>query len=329
MSHSWPISGHGDDPKIGDLSVGTWAVAGFFVISGYLIASSRSRSAIGPFLWRRFLRIFPGLWVCLLFTVAVFVPIAEIREGYGLFVPISDRVNYIVTNGLLVPDHFSIDGTLATVPFAYAWNGSLWTLLYEVGCYLLIAALLSLAVVRRRPSLVAATFVICVSLAVIDQKVRPLPSHRVGTAVGLATFFLAGSLVYVYGRRIPHHWLLGVAAIGTLVGLAYAHQASVAAAVPLAYTCMWLGVVLPLQRVGRTNDISYGVYIYAFPAQQILAVYLASKVGIGGFVALSIALTVPFAAASWFLVERPAMQLKRLGRRSALTPAVEAVVRSD
>jgi peptidoglycan/LPS O-acetylase OafA/YrhL len=329
VSHAWPVGGYGKDPKIGDMSVGTWAVAGFFVISGYLIASSRSHSSIMPFLWRRFLRIFPGLWVCLLFTVAVFVPIAEAREGHEMFVPISDRVSYVVSNGLLVPDHFSVDGTLATVPFAHTWNGSLWTLLYEVGCYLLIAALLSIVLVRRLPSLIAGAFALCSILAIVDQKVRPLPSHRLGTLVGLATFFLAGSVLYLYGRRIPHHWTLGVAAIGTLIGLAYAHEASVAAAIPLAYTCMWLGIVLPFQRIGRVNDISYGVYIYAFPVQQILAVYLASKVGIGGFIALSIALTVPFAAASWFIVDHPALQFKRLRRRPAMTPAVDTAVRSD
>ena len=73
VSHAWPLGGFGRDPQIGGIAVGRWAVAGFFVISGYLIASSRGRTPFLTFLWRRFLRIFPGLWVCLLVTVLVFV----------------------------------------------------------------------------------------------------------------------------------------------------------------------------------------------------------------------------------------------------------------
>ena len=63
VSHAWPIGGFGNDPHIGDLSFGGWAVAGFFAISGFLITSSRLRSSFSAYLWRRMLRIFPGLWV--------------------------------------------------------------------------------------------------------------------------------------------------------------------------------------------------------------------------------------------------------------------------
>jgi peptidoglycan/LPS O-acetylase OafA/YrhL len=317
VSHAWPLGGFADDPELGDMSPGGWAVAGFFAISGYLIASSRTRASMGSFLWRRFLRIFPGLWVCLLFTAVVFVPIAAAREGGSPIVPVGPRVSWLVSNGLLVPDHYGIAGTLAHTPYEGVWNGSLWTLLYEVGCYLLLGLMLSLAVVRRHPQVVGLAFLVAVALTVIDEKITPLPSHRVATAAWLATFFLAGSLAYLYAHRIPMHWALGVGAGAILVVAAVFDDARVSAALPLAYLCLWLGVVLPFQRVGRVNDISYGVYIYAFPVQQLLALYGAQTVGLAGFVILSIVATLPFAAASWLLVERHAMRLKRVPRRSA------------
>jgi peptidoglycan/LPS O-acetylase OafA/YrhL len=75
---------------------------------------------------------------------------------------------------------------------------------------------------------------------------------------------------------------------------------------------LYLGVVLPFARVGAVNDVSYGMYIYAFPLQLVLAVIVGTTLPTWAFVLVSIAITAPFAAASWFLVEKPAMRLKRL-----------------
>ena len=85
--------------------------------------------------------------------------------------------------------------------------------------------------------------------------------------------------------------------------------------------CFWLGVVLPLQRVGHVNDISYGVYIYAFPVQQLLVLFGAAGLGIVPFVLLAFAVTYPLAALSWFLVEKPAIALGK--------PKLKPVVRVE
>ena len=63
--------------------------------------------------------------------------------------------------------------------------------------------------------------------------------------------------------------------------------------------------VLGLAREGKLPaDLSYGVYIYAFPIQQLLVTY--------GHLnhATAILAVIPFAAMSWFLVEKPALKLK-------------------
>ncbi len=56
--------------------LGTIAVYGFFGISGYLIAGSATRNSVGRYLWQRFLRIVPALWVCLVVTAFAFGAIA-------------------------------------------------------------------------------------------------------------------------------------------------------------------------------------------------------------------------------------------------------------
>src|SRR3954451_5058370 len=70
-SHSFALGGFGPDPfgriTEGQHNLGAIAVSLFFLLSGFLITRSvlRSRS-VGRFLWHRFLRVFPGYWVCLL-----------------------------------------------------------------------------------------------------------------------------------------------------------------------------------------------------------------------------------------------------------------------
>jgi peptidoglycan/LPS O-acetylase OafA/YrhL len=59
------------------------------------------------------------------------------------------------------------------------------------------------------------------------------------------------------------------------------------------------------------NDLSYGVYIYAFPIQQLLASFGLARLNPIVFFVIATAATVPLAALSWFLVERRAISLKR------------------
>ena len=70
--HAVGLGGFGQIWTINDNSIGTLAVYGFFGISGFLIAGSAVRNGPWRYLWQRFLRIFPGFWVCLILTALVF-----------------------------------------------------------------------------------------------------------------------------------------------------------------------------------------------------------------------------------------------------------------
>ncbi|MFV0407201.1 MAG: acyltransferase family protein [Propioniciclava sp.] len=58
--------------------LGGWSVAGFFVISGYLIAGSRMRSSWWSYSIRRLARIYPGYWVQVLVVALLFAPLATL-----------------------------------------------------------------------------------------------------------------------------------------------------------------------------------------------------------------------------------------------------------
>jgi peptidoglycan/LPS O-acetylase OafA/YrhL len=318
VSHASPLGGYGDDPRLAGQGLGLWAVAGFFAISGYLIAVSRMHTSFREFVFRRFLRIYPGYIVCLLVTVLFFAPFS-VLIGPGS-ISWHSAGSYVGSNILLKVEQNGIRDTLTTVPYGDAWNGSLWTLFYEFVCYLLIGALLTVVAGWRKPSVIAA---FCVTAAAAVYEAHRGATGTIADLTFLAAIFLAGSLLALYADRVPIDWRLGVGTLVLLPLSSQLHFMPVLGAIAAAYACLWLGVVLPFQRVGRRNDISYGVYIYAFPVQQLLALSLGHRLPLELSVLLAIACTLPFAAASWFLVEKRALALKH--RRPIPAHAATAV----
>jgi peptidoglycan/LPS O-acetylase OafA/YrhL len=77
----------------------------------------------------------------------------------------------------------------------------------------------------------------------------------------------------------------------------------------------------PLQRFGVRGDFSYGIYIYAWPVQQLVVLLLGSSIAWYTNVLLAFPLTLLLAVLSWHLIEKPALNLKK-SRKPA--PMVES-----
>lgn len=316
VSHSRPIGGFGPDPRFGDVNLGALAVGGFFTISGFLITASRLNSSFLGYGWRRARRIMPGFWVCLLVTAFVLAPVtAAVRGGWTL----AASTEYVVRQSLLYrAGSFTIGDTLAGVPYP-TWNASLWTLFYEASCYVVVGVLVFSALFRRRAWPTLAAFALSTVVAWISYAYG-----TPGTAGLLAVFlpwFLAGATLLRFADRIPLTWWGATVMAVVLAVMAWGGVVRLVAALPVAYLCLWLGVALPVRthRICVRNDISYGMYLYAFPVQQLLLVLGAQRVGALAFTAASVGMTVPAAWGSWLLVERPALRWKLHRLRAAMS----------
>lgn len=317
VSHAYPLGGFGPDPVLAGNTIGGWAVAGFFAISGYLIAGSRRRSTLKTYARSRFLRIFPGLWFCLLVIVGIFVPLSA-HHGAGT-PSLGSVLSFLTSNGTLIGRNYGIAGTLTTVPYKSAWDGSLWTLTHEVACYVLIGLLMLAPWFRRVGWLTVAVFVAFAALNLANSAFSFQPStSRPSEFLGLAIFFLAGAALESTGVPFRSDVALA-AALALALSILFIPWPASFYAIPFAYICLWLGVVLPLQRVGRVNDLSYGVYIYSFPVEQLISLYGGNAHGVVFYTLLALVLTFPFAAISWFAVEKPCLRRKRKSGR--LLPA--------
>lgn len=318
FAHSWHIVGAGNGPTFRGENLGGWAVAGFFGISGYLITASRFSNRIGPYLIHRAARIFPAFIVCLILMAFLFAPIAYARQHgslAGFMSAPTTPFNSIFANLSLRIVSYDIAGTPAGVPYPGAWNGSLWTLYFEFMCYLLVAFLGVLPLVRKSPWPIVCAFVVSVALWANIETLRPFMQSNSDfeLAARLIPYFLGGAVVQVLSHRIGIHKVAGPAAVllAAAVLLWVPGFGGQLAAPFIAYAVLWISTWLPQPAVISRHDISYGAYIYAFPVQQLLAVFGAHHWGVWWFTLAATLVTVPFAAASWLLIERPVMRRAR------------------
>lgn len=130
-----------------------------------------------------------------------------------------------------------------------------------------------------------------------------------GSRFGL--MFLAGSLIWQYQHRLPVGAPLIAFAVAVIVMASFLPNYRIFAALPLAYLILLCGALIRAPLLRFSNDISYGVYIYAFPLQQVLALAHAYDLGIPTYAVLTALATLPVATLSWFLVERPIMRLSK------------------
>lgn len=331
LVHSFPLGGfnRGRDPTTswlnGQETLGGIAVGGFFVISGFLISRSLSSSSSLPkYLWRRCLRIFPGFWVCLLVTAFVFGPAVSLLDQgtvFGYLTAEPSPWDYVRQNFWLKVRQYDIGGVLADTPYgrseASVFNGSLWTLIYEFKLYVGLGILGALGFVRRDRKLLQLLLagIWLVQLAEVLSPGWPAQIINVFAdlqLVRLTLMFLLGAMLFLYRDLVVMSRRGATLAAAALMVSVPLGIYPVVGTVALAYLWLWLAVRLPLRSFARHGDFSYGLYIYAFPVQQLCAVLGVNRLGLLPYFFLCLAVTLVLAMVSWFLVESPCLRLKSI-----------------
>jgi len=313
VSHSWALGGFGDEPGAGGATLGTWAVLGFFGISGYLITRSRLSGQRATHYYRsRMLRIFPALLVCLAVVAFVLAPLSAVIDGSsGWNLP--DALTYVLRNAALYPPVLAQDtvgGTLADVPYSGIWDQPLWTLFWEGFCYLGIGIAASILPRRALPP---TAFVMLVALlaAVLANQAGVVSFPELITRVSsLAIAFIAGMLLYFFADRIPVNRYVILASLVVLAAAIATGSVQSIGSLAFVYLVMTVGSSLPIRPIPAKNDISYGVYIYGWPVQQFVFVVFGNDVALPVVILGGMAGAVVLAYLSCRFIEQPAMKLK-------------------
>lgn len=301
------------------MGMGRTAVLIFFIISGYLITRSwESKKSISKFFISRFLRIYPALIVITILSVFVLGPLLTTLNTSEYF---NHHTTYkYLENVSAYRMTYYLPGVFEDNPLKGSINGSLWTIAYEFTCYLVIALVGVLSILKRKYGIV----IILLGLILVDIFFKEQWNSIVIPVLGIdfktltpgLLFFLAGAAYYKYRSEVPFN-LLGVllsfAILYLLRDTTFYFSISILVFPYLVLSIVFMPIPF-LNKVGKYGDFSYGIYLYAFPIQQILALFFYPKISGPILILLTLLCLAIFSFLSWNLVEKPAINLgKRIG----------------
>ncbi|AGO54757.1 hypothetical protein SOD_c17800 [Serratia plymuthica 4Rx13] len=323
--HSFPLNPHWglSDPikyLFGYMTTGGLAVKVFFFISGLLVTNSLlSRKSIMNFIVSRFFRIFPGLSFVLIVTAFFIGPIFTALSTSEYF---SSEVtfSYVLRNLLLDTQYFLpglFDGS------KYGVNGSLWTIHYEVLAYaaLLGFYLIGIGKIRWVSSLVC--------FLIIIEPITPLKGVLFASSDNNAIYLLAPSFalgaLLAINKDLYKSNITVPALIFTLQF--FSKNEAISSLFMCSSVCLFLLHISSLDVVRRIkidHDISYGVYLWGFPVQQIISQNF--NFGFLTNVTLSIVLTMVIAFISWIFIEKPAMNfVKKISAQGSTQSPIKSI----
>jgi peptidoglycan/LPS O-acetylase OafA/YrhL len=286
-----------------------FVVPSFFALSGFLVAGSLERNTLPAFLSLRALRIFPALAVEVVLSALILGPSVTTYSLNAYFHDPEFRQYFLNVLGDI---HYSLPGVFTDLPAGGMVNAQLWTIPYELECYIGISLVALFGLVRRAKLL----FALC-CLAVVVNVARHLldggwaPYERPPGHMLVAAFFF-GVCIFLLRRRVPYSATLFLVALAATWILSMGVYLVYIAMLPLAYVTIFLGLQNPKKTVFiRGADYSYGIYLYGFPIQQTV-VFLFPSIR---FATANFAISAPLAwlcaCASWNLIESRVLARKR------------------
>lgn len=309
------------------INFGQLAVFGFFVLSGFLITQSleASNSYIDYYL-KRFLRIFPAFLCSLLLIAFILGPFLSELSMRDYFFTSSNNSPYSFIFNNITFNIFSYSWTVNDLfsanSFPSSANGSMWTLKHEFAMYLILPILSYFLFLKQRKFMLV-SLVITITLSFLNIKSNYMFLHLPGETfwvfgvneysqfIKLASYFLAGSIMYLYKDKILiNKRFLLLAILFVLVGGALGKLQYVLL-LTLPYIIICIGVGFKYPRFSKYGDFSYGLYIYAFPVQQTISYLFGDNLNVFSFFVSSFIITLIISILSWIYIERPALNLKR------------------
>lgn len=302
----------------GTLSLGEISVDGFFLISGYLITQSFS---INPNIWnflrKRSVRILPAYLVA--FGLCSFALAPLITPNFHLTLEYATKqMTAAIQLGTPVsPNNFP----KIRYPFL---NGSMWTISYEFRCYIMAAmfGLLCLYTKRYRYLVILITAVLFLLNSIDHSKIpNILPVAWFGASnanIHLFYIFSVGSIFYIFSDKIELSGRNAILALSVMFAMLSDPQLAEPAVVIFGGYALFYAA-LKTQRslapITNTFDVSYGIYLYAWPIQTII-ILARPEIEPWKLSLTTFALSTGLGCLSWILIEKPALSMIRANRAS-------------
>ena len=328
FSHHFALSGYAEPIFLHWDTFGFVSVATFFAISGYFMPQSFNHSEnFVVYLTKRCCRIFPGLIACSFFMCYVigpiFTPVPVIDYVLDPHI-LKTSISYSFFIGRSIPDVFS--------DFIYkgAINGSLWTLPVEFLSYIILGIILSYSNTWKSVFILLLAAMISTFL-ISAHRIEDIAFYGIPLSYlsmfGIA--FSVGALMSMtYQSWINIRGPLVLVSIILILILQDRPELSILGTASLAVLAVILGVSFRDKLINGRFDISYGIYIYAFPIQQMVINRVTQHFWLSLFI--SIILTGIMATFSYLFIEKPFLyaniKSKKMEPKDVLKPSLNMKV---
>jgi peptidoglycan/LPS O-acetylase OafA/YrhL len=321
-SHSYPLTGIKTEPfaswSNGLSSFGGIAVACFFLISGFLITKSYTqRHDLIAFLTARILRIFPALIVAVLFCAFIIGPMTTDLPWSSYF---SNQQTYrYITHNSTLRIVYELPGVFIHNLYPIAVNGSLWTLPLEFAMYIGIAVLGVIGFLKKTYIASGLTLLGFVTLLLLHHFIPTFFIFKSGAITNVTLnsipvlFFILGMLAYLHRDKIILHPSIALILIITCLLTKNTFLFGTFFYMAFAYCILFFAFQHKIHAnwLVKRGDISYGVYIYAFPLQQAMS-YFFHITSAWLLFAVVLPPLILLAVLSWHFIEKKALKLKNI-----------------
>lgn len=253
------------------VAFGAIGVSIFFFLSGFLVTRSMMHKKTAKEYFRvRVCRIIPPLLVVIPITAFVLGPCVTVIPIKQYFVT-SATYKYLL-NIVLIRQHY-LPGVFEDNPYPGAVNGSLWTLAFEFICYIATYIAYKLKLLRKGYILISIPVVMLgVVILFIAASRFGISYGIVGSAVRACICYYMGMILHFYYEYCINSKMLVFSFIITVIGL-LAHSVYIVFifVFPILILNIGWGMSVSISpKLANLGKYSYGMYLVAFPIQQLL-----------------------------------------------------------
>ncbi len=327
ISHSFALAGSYAEPKIGTTTLGTLGVNIFFIISGYLITQSwELHPRVSAFIGKRLLRIVPGLVGATLFVLLIVGPIFT-SLPLDQYFKHQSTTSYL-GNISIFTLQYHLPGVWENNAFPENTNGPLWTLPLEFVAYLCVAIGGFVGILKNRfrfiPSVlgvVGCTFILFKLLEGTGLRILSIELFFLVTNI---SFFAIGSLLYAHREKVIYSDKLALVALIIFVLSPLSPGQFYLRLLTLPYLVIYLACIKTkhMYKFAKYGDLSYGMYIYAWPVQQSIFALQGTNMNPIKMTILAFPIIILLSYLSWHLIEKRFIKLKHHFDRSRY-PVIE------
>lgn len=321
-NHSFYLGqGEGGDILYGLLNgrwqFGTLSVACFFILSGFFCSQSYLRgNSFFQYVKKRIIRIFPAMILVIIFCVFIMGPLVTTYSVKDYFLS-AETWNYL-TGIWPYPLKWNLPGVFETNAYSSSVNGSIWTIPYQLIMYMVLG-LMGICGLLRKKNFVFGCFMMTIFVnlcqntlfADVNDYFLTLP---IKDWCYLSIYFMAGVAANAFADQIILSRVNAVIALIVLAFAWYGGEYIISTSILGTYLLLYLGYSdkLKLKFLKPVSSLSYGIYVFAWPIQQLLVWLWGGRMNAYLNTILAIPISIIFAWISWVLVEKRMMRLRNV-----------------